>query len=93
MDYREGGVGRPKTQTAAETILRKTPRGHGPILGRLASADELDGTCDYAGIAAKRLSFGDHAHPYTDADIHHVVNVGNNPSYVYVLRNHEWKVG
>lgn len=57
-----------------------------------ASHDELNGTCDYAGIAAKRLTFGEHAHPYGAEDVHHVVDVGNKPSYVYVLRNHEWKV-
>jgi Fe-S-cluster-containing dehydrogenase component len=31
--------------------------------------------------------------PYTDADIHQVPNVGNNPSFVYVLRNRTWRGG
>ena len=29
--------------------------------------------------------------PYTDADLHHLRNVGNNPSFVYILRRMEWQ--
>ena len=56
-----------------------------------ASHDELDGTCDYEGIAKKRITFGEHGHSYIDDNVHHMTNVGNNPCFVYVLRNHEWK--
>ena len=29
--------------------------------------------------------------PYTDADLRHLRNVGNNPSFVYILRRMEWQ--
>ena len=29
--------------------------------------------------------------PYKDSDVHHLPDVGNHPSFVYILRNHEWK--
>lgn len=57
-----------------------------------AGFDELDGTCDYDGMAAKRITFGEHALPYTEDDLHHLTDSGNGPNFVYVLRNHEWRV-
>ena len=33
----------------------------------------------------------DKVEPYTDADLHHLRNVGNNPSFVYILRRMEWQ--
>ena len=57
-----------------------------------AGFDELDGVCDYEGIAAKRITFGEHALPYTEEDLHHLTDTGNGPSYVYVLRKHDWRV-
>lgn len=38
-----------------------------------------------------RITLGELAEAYTDADIHHLPNAGNNPSFVYILRNREWK--
>lgn len=29
--------------------------------------------------------------PFTEDDIHHLPNVGNNPSFVYILRNRTWQ--
>ncbi len=29
--------------------------------------------------------------PFTDDDIHHLPNVGNNPSFFYILRNRTWR--
>lgn len=29
--------------------------------------------------------------PFTDEDIHHLPNVGNNPSFLYILRNRTWQ--
>ena len=29
--------------------------------------------------------------PYKDSDVHHLPDVGNHPSFRYILRNHEWK--
>ena len=33
----------------------------------------------------------DKVEPYTDADLHHLRNVGNDPSFVYILRRMEWQ--
>ena len=57
-----------------------------------ASRDELNGACDYDAIAATRITFGEHALPYTEADLHKLTDFGNGPEFIYVLRNHEWKV-
>ena len=29
--------------------------------------------------------------PFEDSDVHHLPDVGNQPSFRYILRNHEWK--
>ena len=29
--------------------------------------------------------------PFTDADLHHLPNVGNDPSFVYILRDRTWQ--
>ena len=29
--------------------------------------------------------------PFKDSDVHHLPDVGNHPSFRYILRNHEWK--
>ena len=29
--------------------------------------------------------------PFEDSDVHHLPDVGNHPSFRYILRNHEWK--
>ena len=57
-----------------------------------ASRDELGGVCDYDGIAAARITFGEHALPYTDDDLHALTDAGNESNFVYVLRKHEWRV-
>ena len=51
----------------------------------------LNGTTDYEGIAATRVTFGERSLEYSQDNVHHLANVGNNPAFVYVLRNHEWK--
>ena len=29
--------------------------------------------------------------PFKESDVHHLPDVGNHPSFRYILRNHEWK--
>ena len=29
--------------------------------------------------------------PYEDADVHHLTNVGNDPAFVYILRDRAWQ--
>lgn len=31
--------------------------------------------------------------PFTDADVHKLPDVGNKPSYSYILRDHHWEGG
>ena len=35
----------------------------------------------------------DTSKPFTDEDVHHLPNVGNNPSCAYILRNRNWQGG
>ncbi len=35
----------------------------------------------------------DTSKPWTASDVHHLPNAGNNPSFVYILRNRDWKGG
>lgn len=45
----------------------------------------------YDEVLSKFCTYGEIAKPYTDSDVHHLPNVGNDPSFLYILRNHEWK--
>ena len=45
----------------------------------------------YDEVLSKFCIYGEIAKPYTDSDVHHLPNVGNDPSFLYILRNHEWK--
>ena len=45
----------------------------------------------YDAVLSEFCAYGDIAKPYTDSDVHHLPNVGNDPSFLYILRNHEWK--
>ena len=45
----------------------------------------------YDAVNSEFCTYGEIAKPYTDSDVHHLPNVGNDPSFLYILRNHEWK--
>ena len=45
----------------------------------------------YDAVLSEFCTYGEIAKPYTDSDVHHLPNVGNDPSFLYILRNHEWK--
>ena len=45
----------------------------------------------YDAVNSEVCTYGEIAKPYTDSDVHHLPNVGNDPSFLYILRNHEWK--
>ena len=55
--------------------------------GKVSSAEDAG----YDEVLSKFCTYGDIAKPYTDSDVHHLPNVGNDPSFLYILRNHEWK--
>ena len=40
-----------------------------------------------------RVKLGDMAKEYTEADVHHLPDVGNGPHFAYILRDREWKGG
>lgn len=63
-------------------------------------APGLSGTGNtYDELHASRLRLGDvkgaetvnEIEPFTDADVHHLPNMGNNPAFVYILRNRTWQ--
>ena len=41
----------------------------------------------------ERIKLGEFAMPFSDADVHHLPNVGNDPAFVYILRGRAWKGG
>ncbi len=36
------------------------------------------------------VTMGETIKPYEESDVHHLANSGNDPSFVYILRNHTW---
>lgn len=45
----------------------------------------------YEEMMNHRTTFGEYAKPYGQDDIHHLPDVGNKPSFVYILRNRTWR--
>ncbi|MDR1082466.1 MAG: 4Fe-4S dicluster domain-containing protein [Coriobacteriales bacterium] len=52
--------------------------------------DSFVGAYDSAGQQRKMLDF---LEPFTENDIHHLPDVGNKPSFAYILRDHTWEGG
>ena len=50
------------------------------------------GTEDSDGSGRRRV-LGEFCEPFTQDDVHTLPDAGNKPSYVYILRDHEWKGG
>lgn len=48
-----------------------------------------EGIKNFDGPLGKKL--GEYVQPYEEADIHHLADSGNGPSFVYILRNHTWQ--
>lgn len=55
--------------------------------GRVSIAEDPS----YEAVLATTTTFEELCEPWTDEDVHHLPNVGNNPAFVYVLRNHTWQ--
>ena len=51
----------------------------------------IAGDAGYDAVNSEFCTYGEIAKPYTDSDVHHWPNVGNDPSFLYILRNPEWK--
>ena len=45
----------------------------------------------YDDVHAARVRLGDYVEKYSDADVHYLPNVGNSPSFAYILRGRTWQ--
>ena len=55
-----------------------------------AGYESFEGSEDPLGKRRKMVEFME---PFTDADVHKLPDVGNKPSYSYILRDHHWEGG
>ncbi len=53
----------------------------------------LDGGKGYEDVHGARVKLGDYVETFEQSDVHRLLNVGNNPSFVYILRNRTWQGG
>ena len=52
---------------------------------------EHGGDAGYDAVLTTFTTLGELCEDYSDVDVHHLPNAGNDPSFVYILRNAEWK--
>jgi Fe-S-cluster-containing dehydrogenase component len=45
----------------------------------------------YEAQNVTRVRLGDYIHPFTEAEVHHLPDVGNRPSFSYILRDRQWR--
>lgn len=45
----------------------------------------------YANCSSSRVKLGEYCEPFSDADVHHLTDVGNEPAYRYILRDRAWQ--
>ena len=50
-------------------------------------------TFEGAELGSERIVLGDFCLPFDESNVHHLPNVGNNPSLAYILRDHDWQGG
>ena len=53
--------------------------------------DVTKGDPSYEKTVNNRITLKECVQEYKDSDVHELPNVGNNPSFKYILRNREWK--
>ena len=53
--------------------------------------DITKGDPSYDKMNKTRITLKECTLPYKEADFHHLPNVGNNPSFLYLTRTHEWQ--
>lgn len=63
------------------------------IDGFMAPGDyeSLNGSKAYDAVHNARITLAEVAEPYEQGDVHHVPDVGNKPSFVYILRGRTWQ--
>ena len=47
----------------------------------------------YESVHNARVKLGEYINEFGESDVHHLPNAGNDPAFVYILRDHEWKGG
>jgi Fe-S-cluster-containing dehydrogenase component len=52
-----------------------------------------EGDTSYSKGQANRITLKECVQEYTDENVHHLPNVGNDPSFVYILRDRTWQGG
>jgi Fe-S-cluster-containing dehydrogenase component len=65
-------------------------------LGNLEGPAPMDITKDdlsYSSVVAKRALLSDVVDDYTDDNVYRLPNVGNGPSFAYILRDRKWRGG
>lgn len=55
--------------------------------------DITQGDRSYERTVSSRVTLGECVDEYGTQDVHRLPNVGNNPSFVYILRNRTWQGG
>ena len=51
----------------------------------------FDTDCSYETLNDNRITLKELARPYEESDVHHLTNVGNDPAFVYILRDRTWQ--
>ncbi len=59
--------------------------------GPTFSGEVYNADPSYEASAKARIKIRDFVEDFSDADIHHLPNMGNNPSFAYILRNRTWQ--
>ncbi len=57
----------------------------------MADESNSQASRSYDKLSAGRIRMLDFVDDFSESDVHHLPNVGNNPSFAYILRNHEWQ--
>ena len=58
-----------------------------------APIDIASRNVDYDATVQSRAKLVDEIESYAESDVYRLPNVGNNPSFVYILRNRTWQGG
>lgn len=74
-------------------------RWFGDLDAGIDSFEALDESTDwreqeglsYDAMMARRVKMGDYIKPYSEENVHALVDVGNEPCFRYILRKDEWK--
>ena len=55
------------------------------------TTDDIYQGMSYDEMMANRATLDEWVEPYTEADVHHLPNAGNDPAFVYILRDRTWQ--